>query len=136
MILDTHSHVYIWIGDGSTTEERDTAKDVARQYLTTVGDGRSPDTPVVVVKSGEEPPMFSCHFIGWDEDRKAKLAEQGKDLYGERAKKAEAERKAKKKEEKHAREAELQKRRESVANLEDARLAEKQAKDEEAKRKS
>lgn len=39
---------------------------VALQYINTASDGRSPDTPVVQVASGNEPPMFTQHFRGWD----------------------------------------------------------------------
>ena len=39
---------------------------VAQQYIDTATDGRSPDTPVVQVAAGNEPPMFTQHFRGWD----------------------------------------------------------------------
>ena len=29
----------------------------------------SADTPVVMVHSGSEPPMFTCHFLGWDSSK-------------------------------------------------------------------
>lgn len=39
---------------------------VAQQYINTASDGRSPETPVVQVAAGSEPPMFTQHFRGWD----------------------------------------------------------------------
>lgn len=39
---------------------------VAQQYINTASDGRSPDTPVLQVAAGNEPPLFTQHFRGWD----------------------------------------------------------------------
>lgn len=39
---------------------------VALQYINTASDGRSPDTPVLQVAAGNEPPLFTQHFRGWD----------------------------------------------------------------------
>lgn len=39
---------------------------VAQEYIKTASDGRSPDTPVVQISAGNEPPMFTQHFRGWD----------------------------------------------------------------------
>ena len=39
---------------------------VAQLYIDTASDGRSPDTPLVQVAPGHEPPMFTQHFRGWD----------------------------------------------------------------------
>lgn len=39
---------------------------VAQQYISTASDGRSPDTPVLQVAAGNEPPLFTQHFRGWD----------------------------------------------------------------------
>lgn len=39
---------------------------LAQHYINTASDGRSPDTPIVQVAAGNEPPMFTQHFRGWD----------------------------------------------------------------------
>lgn len=40
--------------------------DVAQEYINTASDGRDPDTPISLVAPGNEPPMFTQHFRGWD----------------------------------------------------------------------
>lgn len=42
------------------------AMSVAEEYIKTSSDGRSLDTPVLLVTAGCEPPMFTQHFRGWD----------------------------------------------------------------------
>lgn len=38
----------------------------AAKYVAEANDGRDPEIPIVRVMAGKEPPMFSCHFLGWD----------------------------------------------------------------------
>lgn len=42
------------------------AMNVAKEYVSTASDGRDADTPVSLVAAGNEPPMFTMHFRGWD----------------------------------------------------------------------
>eukprot|EP00742_Colponemidia_sp_Colp-10_P001498 GILJ01001608.1.p1 GENE.GILJ01001608.1~~GILJ01001608.1.p1 ORF type:complete len:830 (-),score=172.89 GILJ01001608.1:131-2620(-) len=66
MILDTFLEVFIWVGSQSNETEKQTAMEVAKKYVASATDGRSPDSPIVVVQAGSEPAMFTCHFRGWD----------------------------------------------------------------------
>jgi len=73
MLLDVTSTVYLWIGTGATENEKSSAQQLAERYIAaaSAADGRSADTPVVLVRAGAEPPMFTCHFIGWDATKRA-----------------------------------------------------------------
>eukprot|EP00904_Undaria_pinnatifida_P007549 jgi/Undpi1/3924/HiC_scaffold_16.g07292.m1 len=60
MLLDTVASVFVWVGPQANLVER------TELYIDTASDGRSPDTPLVQVAPGHEPPMFTQHFRGWD----------------------------------------------------------------------
>jgi len=67
MILDTFNEVFVWIGAGANEIEKKGALETAIEYVNGAGDGRSADTtPVYRVNAGNEPPMFSACFLGWD----------------------------------------------------------------------
>ncbi|CAM9773741.1 unnamed protein product [Ectocarpus sp. 12 AP-2014] len=66
MLLDTVSSVFVWVGPQANETERSESMNVAQQYINTASDGRSPDTPVLQVAAGNEPPLFTQHFRGWD----------------------------------------------------------------------
>jgi len=66
MLLDVFSEVYVWIGHDSNQYEREQALTAALNYVANAPDGRDPDTPVFMVNAGNEPPSFTCHFLGWD----------------------------------------------------------------------
>ena len=40
--------------------------DSAYEYIKNSEDGRSKDIPVIIVRAGTEPPMFSSNFLGWN----------------------------------------------------------------------
>ncbi|KAA0201923.1 hypothetical protein HAZT_HAZT009349 [Hyalella azteca] len=63
MLLDTWEAVFIWLGT-----ERVTSQSLAVEYILTDPRGRSPDTPIVLVKQGYEPPNFTGFFGVWDND--------------------------------------------------------------------
>lgn len=65
-LLDTYNELYLWIGDKSNAVEKKMAFDSAIEYARNANDGRSADTPIIKVFAGNEPPMFTCHFLGWD----------------------------------------------------------------------
>lgn len=66
MLLDTFASVFVWVGAAANEIERAQAMDVAQEYIDTASDGRHPGTPISVVAPGNEPPMFTQHFRGWD----------------------------------------------------------------------
>jgi len=69
MMLDCYSEVYIWIGADSTKEEKEGTFKAALDFVATAPDGRSKDTPIYRIYAGTEPPMFTCHFLGWDDHK-------------------------------------------------------------------
>jgi villin 1/advillin len=71
MILDTYGDVFVWVGNKSTKEEKDTAMKTAMDFVGKSPDGRSPDTPIYKVSPGGEPPNFTCHFLGWNPAKRA-----------------------------------------------------------------
>jgi len=66
MILDVGTTVYNWIGSGCNAEEKSKAMETAQEYNRTAQDGRDPDIPIVEVKAGSEPLLFTQFFPGWD----------------------------------------------------------------------
>lgn len=60
------SQLFLWIGNESNEYENKEAWNSARDYLRTHPAGRDPDTPIVAVKQGYEPPTFTGWFNAWD----------------------------------------------------------------------
>jgi advillin len=70
MLLDTYTEVFVWIGSGANDTERGQALEIAVAYIKGAPDTRSEaDVPIVVVKQGSEPPIFTSHFVGWSHER-------------------------------------------------------------------
>jgi len=69
MLLDTFEAVYVWIGHNAMKEEKDGAMKVALDYVANSTDGRDPQCPIYKVIAGSEPPVFTCHFMGWNDSR-------------------------------------------------------------------
>ncbi|XP_003781846.1 villin-like protein [Otolemur garnettii] len=65
MLLDTWQEIFLWLGE-ATSEWRKAAVAWGREYLETHPAGRSPATPIVLVKQGHEPPTFAGWFFTWD----------------------------------------------------------------------
>ena len=82
MLLDTFTAVYVWIGTEANETEKKMSFDVATKYIQSAEDGRDKDCPVITIQAGSEPPMFTCHFLGWD----AAKANTFADPYAERLK--------------------------------------------------
>lgn len=79
MLLDAWTEIFLWIGNGSNADEKKAALETAIKYLQNSPGDRNPDnTPILTVKQGFEPPLFTCHFI-WD----AEKAKSGIDNYEE-----------------------------------------------------
>ncbi len=75
MLLDTFTAVYVWIGTESNDTEKTMALDVAKQYIENAEDGRDKECPIVTIAAGSEPPMFTCHFLGWDSTKANSFAD-------------------------------------------------------------
>lgn len=67
-LLDTFTSLFIWIGSQSTQQEKDSAITFANNYINSAGDGRDLDIPIIKVAAGEEPAMFTSHFMSWDKE--------------------------------------------------------------------
>ncbi|NXD27334.1 VILI protein, partial [Spelaeornis formosus] len=74
-LLDTWDQVFFWIGKNANESEKEAAAVMAQEYLRSHPSGRDPDTPIIVVKQGHEPPTFTGWFLAWDplswEDKKS-----------------------------------------------------------------
>eukprot|EP00026_Physarum_polycephalum_P000343 Phypoly_transcript_00343.p1 GENE.Phypoly_transcript_00343~~Phypoly_transcript_00343.p1 ORF type:complete len:1625 (+),score=418.05 Phypoly_transcript_00343:184-5058(+) len=78
MIIDAHGAVFVWIGNLSTENERKHAMETAVDYVEKAPDKRPADSPIWLLRIGEEPYVFTCHFHGWDfTKRKAALTYDG-----------------------------------------------------------
>ncbi|XP_030625450.1 villin-1 [Chanos chanos] len=87
MLLDTWEEIFLWIGDSANQSERQDALTYTAEYLRTHPAGRDPDTPIISVKQGYEPPNFTGWFNAWDphkwsgglayEEMKKKLGDAG-----------------------------------------------------------
>lgn len=86
MLLDTYSQVFMWIGSRTSDTEQREAKNIAQKYVEACNDGRDVDTPILLIRSGQEPELFTCNFVGWEtstekhfvDPYQAKLAEMRK----------------------------------------------------------
>lgn len=58
--------IFLWIGNLSNQFETKEAWNSAQEYLRTHPAGRDPDTPIICVKQGYEPPTFTGWFNAWD----------------------------------------------------------------------
>uniref|UniRef100_UPI00406D5242 villin n=3 Tax=Paralvinella sulfincola TaxID=644278 RepID=UPI00406D5242 len=65
-ILDADHTIYVWLGNEARNDEKQMAMDTAIEYLESDPSGRDPDTPIMTVKQGYEPPDFVGHFGVWD----------------------------------------------------------------------
>lgn len=69
MLLDTWDQVFLWIGKEANEEERKQALETCQEYLRTHPGDRDPDTPIVLIKQGFEPPTFTGWFTAWDSNK-------------------------------------------------------------------
>jgi hypothetical protein len=69
MLLDAYTEVYVWVGTGANESEKKEAIVTAAEYVKNAPDARSGDTPIILVKQGFEPKLFTVHFAGWSEDK-------------------------------------------------------------------
>ncbi|KAM8823098.1 villin-1 isoform 3-T3 [Spinachia spinachia] len=66
MLLDTWEEIFLWVGNSANQAESKEAWNSAQDYLRTHPAGRDPETPIVCVKQGYEPPTFTGWFGAWD----------------------------------------------------------------------
>ncbi|XP_070708675.1 villin-1 isoform X1 [Pempheris klunzingeri] len=66
MLLDTWEEIFLWVGNLANQYETKEAWNSAQEYLRTHPAGRDPDTPIIFVKQGYEPPTFTGWFNAWD----------------------------------------------------------------------
>ncbi|XP_060898711.1 advillin [Labrus mixtus] len=66
MLLDTWDQVFLWIGKEANEIERKESVVTSQEYLRTHPGDRDPDTPIVLIKQGFEPPTFTGWFTAWD----------------------------------------------------------------------
>ncbi|XP_054435990.1 advillin [Pteronotus mesoamericanus] len=66
MLLDTWDQVFLWIGAEANATEKERALATAQEYLHTHPSGRDPETPILIIKQGFEPPTFTGWFLAWD----------------------------------------------------------------------
>eukprot|EP00039_Didymoeca_costata_P018244 m.332725 g.332725 ORF g.332725 m.332725 type:complete len:884 (-) comp16996_c0_seq1:287-2938(-) len=69
MILDTYAEVYVWLGEEAKDNEKKDAMELAKKFVESAPERNVDDTTFLVIKQGMEPPTFTCHFIGWDDDK-------------------------------------------------------------------
>jgi hypothetical protein len=67
-LLDLFTSIFVWIGSGSTENEKKRGVEMAQKFITDANDGRDADMPVTRVFAGSEPVMFTTQFAGWDAD--------------------------------------------------------------------
>ncbi|CAJ1051747.1 advillin [Xyrichtys novacula] len=69
MLLDTWDQVFLWIGKEANEVERKESVTTSQEYLRTHPGNRDPDTPIVLIKQGFEPPTFTGWFTAWDSSK-------------------------------------------------------------------
>lgn len=66
MLLDTWDQIFLWVGNEANEVERKEAVVTSQEYLRTHPGSRDPETPIVLIKQGYEPPTFTGWFTAWD----------------------------------------------------------------------
>uniref|UniRef100_A0A673ZE73 Advillin n=1 Tax=Salmo trutta TaxID=8032 RepID=A0A673ZE73_SALTR len=66
MLLDTWDQVFLWVGNEANELEKKEAVVTSQEYLRTHPGSRDPDTPILLIKQGYEPPTFTGWFTAWD----------------------------------------------------------------------
>ncbi|XP_075055429.1 advillin [Mixophyes fleayi] len=66
MLLDTWDQIFLWIGLEANAIEKKEASVTALDYLQTHPSARDPETPILTIKQGFEPPIFTGWFLAWD----------------------------------------------------------------------
>ncbi|KAG7318754.1 hypothetical protein KOW79_017228 [Hemibagrus wyckioides] len=69
MLLDTWDQVFLWIGVQANDTEKKESVTTCQEYLRTHPGMRDPETPIVLIKQGFEPPTFTGWFLAWDPNK-------------------------------------------------------------------
>ena len=69
MLLDTYNEVYVWIGQGANDAEKKSAVETAAEYIKNAPDKRNDDTPIIALKQGFEPLLFTSNFVSWNPEK-------------------------------------------------------------------
>lgn len=59
------AQIFLWLGEAAS-KRKESSVAWGQEYLKTHPAGRSPTTPIVVIKQGHEPPTFTGWFLTWD----------------------------------------------------------------------
>ncbi|XP_076003364.1 advillin [Genypterus blacodes] len=66
MLLDTWDQVFLWVGENANEEEKKESVVTCQEYLRTHPGDRDPETIILLIKQGFEPPTFTGWFTAWD----------------------------------------------------------------------
>ncbi|XP_060766257.1 advillin [Neoarius graeffei] len=66
MLLDTWDQVFLWMGAQANDTEKKESIITCQEYLRTHPGMRDPETPILLIKQGFEPPTFTGWFLAWD----------------------------------------------------------------------
>ncbi|XP_062841363.1 villin-1 [Trichomycterus rosablanca] len=66
MLLDTWDEIFLWVGNSANQYEIQESNSCVIEYLKSHPAGRDPQTPIISVKQGYEPPTFTGWFNAWD----------------------------------------------------------------------
>ncbi|XP_019154980.1 PREDICTED: villin-2-like [Ipomoea nil] len=68
LFLDTHAEVFVWLGQMTDANEKQTAFEIGQKYIDLAAslDGLSPKVPLYRVTEGNEPCFFTTFFTYWD----------------------------------------------------------------------
>ncbi|XP_049887296.1 villin-like protein quail isoform X2 [Pectinophora gossypiella] len=64
-VLDAHCSVFVWLGAHCCARAKEDARNIADTYLAQDPAARDPETPVLVLSQGREPPNFTGFFPHW-----------------------------------------------------------------------
>lgn len=64
-VLDAHSCVFVWLGAHCCPRAKDDARTIAAAYLAYDPSARDPETPILALSQGREPPHFTGFFPHW-----------------------------------------------------------------------
>jgi hypothetical protein len=73
-LLDTFTSIFLWIGSQSSQQEKAKALEFAERFIKEADDGRETSIPIIRVSAGDEPPIFTSHFLAWDVDYFKKIS--------------------------------------------------------------
>ncbi|KAJ8562674.1 hypothetical protein K7X08_031126 [Anisodus acutangulus] len=67
LLLDTHTEMFVWVGQSADSKEKQSAFDIGQKYVEMAAslEGLSPNVPLYKVTEGNEPCFFTT-FFSWD----------------------------------------------------------------------